>query len=383
MAITDEQGVTYTASTDILQAYLNRKFDRTQYLRLLTRFYQSAGFTQEGTEDAVQRMDVYGTQVLASQQAATVGTQPVDNIGPGPTPERRFYTQPVRSDMPGATMELGPGPTPERTAMPGTTIPLGPGTTPGSAGAVYERTGIGPGGQDLYPEHLGPGSTAGETPLETLIRRGRQLAGIGPGGQDLAGGEAALGPGSTAGETPLEMLIDQGEKEFFRSRAQEKLGSYREGRGQLFREALYGSPEYGQVSPVARDILFNQFNPLSAQYVLGRAGQAEDPRQGGFAAYLGSQPGRFSQGGWAQALEATRGLFDPGADLTGYQQDMRSELQKEDVARNIIVQSMMEGASPISKKWMEGRVNRQLSAMRGQDPSTPLFQQYINSGFSL
>ena len=42
MAITDERGVTYTASTEILQAYLDGRFDRTQYLRLLTRFYEMA-----------------------------------------------------------------------------------------------------------------------------------------------------------------------------------------------------------------------------------------------------------------------------------------------------------------------------------------------------
>ena len=362
-----------------------------------------AGFEGVEAEDAVQRMDDYGESVknwqLIREQAAQwpsadrgfAGTMPVTDY-PSPPPD------PLGTAMPDDPWPYQPTSTYSSYSSRGPTLTGDTGDTGDPATGTptgfipYTGTGEYMRSEDLFADLVSGiiSRSQFQVFMSDLLTRagysGENLAiGLSQANADadlrmgISGASDARveSPGTAGAGGTGEFSLSR--PELRRKRALEA-SQTRGGRRGTFGEALYGSPGYTQSSPIARGILERQFDPLSAQYALTQAGGGTPQT---FGAYLGGQPQPFTPGSWRSALEATQPLFAEGATLSPIQEDFRSRLEDDEVARNIISQSMLAGASPLAGGFLPDIVTRRGIALRGQQPDVSLFQQYLDRGFSL
>jgi hypothetical protein len=186
--------------------------------------------------------------------------------------------------------------------------------------------------------------------------------------------------------------------------AQEKLSQSFGGRYEAFNQFLAGSPEAQFITPFARGALGSKFGPLSAQYTLGEIGRVPgmatagttpratvpigtsilaDPQPiGTFRDFLGTNPVGFGPESFANAFQQLAPLYAPGAELTRQQSLARTRLGEEETAENLIKQAYASQLSPFFRDLAGAQMDRRFAAFRGEDPTTDLFQEFVNRKFN-
>ena len=166
------------------------------------------------------------------------------------------------------------------------------------------------------------------------------------------------------------------------------------------------------MNPLARSVIQNQFNPLSAQYMLaaaptqlggapGQVGSFQDfisggtPLAYGAGAYgartpeemsagpFGTYRSPFTRGQWENRLSqlnlpASGDLSSLGADA----QDYLAALS-QDEARNMIRQASLAGLNPITQRSLQPGLNRAFSAWEQANPTAgagQILSDYVRGG---
>lgn len=174
---------------------------------------------------------------------------------------------------------------------------------------------------------------------------------------------------------------------------QEELSRSFAGRYKAFDQFLAGSPEAQFITPFARGALGSKFGPLSAQYTLGEIGRVPGmatagttPRAtapiGTFRDFLGTNPVGFGPESFANAFQQLAPLYAPGAELTRQQSLARTRLGEEETAENLIKQAYASQLSPFFRDLAGAQMDRRFAAFRGEDPTTDLFQEFVNRKFN-
>lgn len=206
-----------------------------------------------------------------------------------------------------------------------------------------------------------------------------------PGGGPSAGGGVGTAPTAAAPIVPAAPPTGAGasfptlEEERTPEQIRQGLSLTRGGRKTLFDQFIDELFEGRDINPVARraaasEGALGRFNPLSARFALSQAQNplAEDTD---FRQFLATNPQPLTRGGFDQAIDAIRGLFDPSANLSFAQTGARDQLRAS--AAPLILQSAATGVNPFVRGAARDAATRRINLFQGQNPTQNLFDAFL------
>lgn len=168
----------------------------------------------------------------------------------------------------------------------------------------------------------------------------------------------------------------------------EELSATRWGRGKIFDRFLAAQPAFQFQTPGAQRAMQQRFDPLSASFILqGLTNESGTPRLDDFRAFLQDDPSDVPAENFLEQFRLIAPAFDPEAQRSGTlsaQQEAvfdylnLADPDPDEVASNLIAQSIMGGMHPILARMIPNIISRRIAAFRNEDLTTPAFQEFVN-----
>jgi hypothetical protein len=178
------------------------------------------------------------------------------------------------------------------------------------------------------------------------------------------------GIGGATGQTPEEQ----------RRASQVARSQFRGDRRGLFQDFSAQQLDQQDINPLGRALAQQQFDPLSARFVLRTALNPQGTGLGNFASFLGGTPGQFTSQEFTNAFDLLAPLFAQGATLNPEQITQRGFLQDDEAAENIITQAFAAGLNPLLRRFAPGALASKFAGFREQNPLQSIFGQFSRGG---